>query len=350
VPVPGLLRDLLRAAGPSGHEEPAAAVWREAAREFATVWSDTLGTSFARVPATGGGEAPALALIGHIDEIGVVVTHIESTGLLAFATLGGIDPEMLNGQRVVLAGSAGPVPGLIVPRVRRERGERSALKRDDLHIDIGATDADDAASLVRAGDAGVWVGEPIELPNGRIASKALDDRLGAYAVLEAARRLAEEGGAAFDVVAVASVQEETGHGGARAAAFALDPALAIAVDVTYSTDVPGESASRAGRIELGTGGAIAVGPVVNRGVSDLLLATAAAEGIAHTTEVLSGRTHTDADDVFTSRGGVPTGILSIPVRYMHSPCEVAALEDLEAVISLLVASGKRLTRHATFLR
>jgi endoglucanase len=348
--MPDLLRDLLRAPGPSGHEEPAAAVWREAAGAFATVSSDTLGTSFARVPAAGGDEARTLALIGHVDEIGVVVTHVEGSGLLAFTTLGGIDPEMLSGQRVVLAGTAGPVPGLIVPRVRRERGERSALKRDDLHIDIGAKDADDAAALVRVGDAGVWVGEPLELPNDRIASKALDDRLGAYAVLEAARRLAAGGGAAFDIVAVASVLEEIGHGGARAAAFALDPALAIAVDVTYSTDVPGESVQKAGRHELGTGAAIAVGPVVNRTVSDLLLETAAAEGIAHSIEVLPGRTHTDADDVFSSRSGVPTAILSIPVRYMHSPCELAALDDLEAVISLMVAFAKRLTRHAAFVR
>jgi len=103
-------------------------------------------------------------------------------------------------------------------------------------------------------------------------------------------------------------------------------------------------------MELGSGAVITVGPVVNRTVSDRLLATAEAEGIAYAREVLSGRTHTDADDVFSSRAGVPTGILSIPVRYMHSPCEVAALDDLEAVISLLVAFGKRLTRDATFVR
>jgi putative aminopeptidase FrvX len=349
VPIPDLLHDLLLAAGPTGHEEAASAVWRKAASAFAEVTSDTLGTSFARVRAATEG-APTLALLGHIDEIGVVVTHIEGNGLLSFAALGGIDAELLVGQRVVLAGREGAVPGVIAPRVRRERGERSALKRDDLHIDIGAADRDDAATHVRPGDAGVWIGEPLELPNGRFASKALDDRLGAYAVLEAARRVAVGGGAAVDVVAIASVQEEIGHHGARAAAFALEPDFAVAVDVTYSTDVPGESTQKAGKIELGSGAAITLGPVANRRLSDLLVTAAEEDGIAHTIEVLSGRTHTDADDVHAGRGGVPTGILSIPVRYMHSPSEIAALDDLEAVIRLLVAFAGRLAPETDFVR
>jgi endoglucanase len=349
VPIPDLLRDLLRAAGPTGHEEPAAAVWRRAASAFAEVTSDTLGTSFACVRASTE-DAPTLAMIGHIDEIGVVVTHIEGNGLLSFAVLGGVDPELLVGQRVVLAGREGPVRGAIAARVRRERGERSALKRDDLHIDIGAADGDDAAAMVRPGAAGVWIGEPLELPNGRLASKALDDRLGAYAVLEAARRVAEQGTAAVDVVAIASVQEEIGHNGARAAAFALEPDFAIAVDVTFATDVPGESTQRSGEFEVGSGAAITVGPVVNRRLSDLLVTAAEEEGIAHTIEVLSGRTNTDADDVHAGRGGVPTGILSIPVRYMHSPSEIAALDDLEAVIRLLVAFARRLTPDTDFVR
>ncbi len=346
VPIPDLLRDLLVAPGPSGNEEQAAAVWRAGAKPFAAVTSDTLGTSFARVA---GGTGPTIALVGHIDEIGVVVTHIESSGLVSFSTLGGFDAEIMAGQRVVLAGRGGPVAGLLVPRTRRDRGDRNALRRDDLHIDIGAADRDDAAARVRPGDTGVWRGDPVDLPNGRFASKALDNRLGAYAVLEAARRLAD-GGAGGDVVAVASVQEETGHDGAGAAAYGLEPDVAIVVDVTWATDVPGESAQRSGAIELGSGVAIGLGPVVNRRVSDVLLAIAEEDAIPHTTEVMSGRTHTDADDVHRSRGGVPTGIVSIPIRYMHTPCELGALDDLEATIALMVAFGRRLTPETNFLR
>jgi endoglucanase len=347
VPLPDLLRDLLQAAGPTGYEESAVAVWREAAGAFSEVGGDTLGTSFARV--SGGGGA-TLAVIGHIDEIGIAVTTIEGSGLLSFSTLGGIDPEILAGQRVVIEGRDGPVDGVIVPRVRRERADKTGLRREDLHVDIGALDAEDAATRVRPGDAGVWKGEPLELPNGRVVSKALDDRLGAYAALEAARRIAADGGTQVDVVAVATVQEETGHQGARTAAFALEPDVALAIDVTWATDVPGEDSRRSGSIELGSGAAITRGPVVNRRVSDLLVRAAEEDGIPHTIEVLTGRTHTDADDVHVSRAGVPTGVISIPVRYMHTPCELAALDDLEAVIRLVVAFARRLTPDTSFLR
>jgi endoglucanase len=347
LPIDGLLRALLLATGPSGHEEPAARVWREAASEFAEVEGDTLGTSFARVPAGG---AATLAVIGHIDEIGVAITHIDDAGLLAFRTLGGIQAEALANQRVVIAGREGPVEGVIGTQRLTGKGERGRLERSDLHIDIGATSSTDAASRVGVGDSGVWIGEPLQLGNGRIASRALDDRLGAYAALEAARRLAGADDVSVDVVAVASVQEETGLDVARVAAFRLEPDVALTIDVTWSTDVPGGDPKRSGKVELGSGVAIERSPVVNRHVSDLLIRTAEEEGIPHTVEVSPGRTMTDADAVFVARGGVPTGLLSIPVRYMHSPSEVADLADLEATIDLVVAFARRLSPETSFLR
>ncbi len=243
--IPELLHDLLTAVGPSGAEDAAARVWREAATSFATVHGDTLGTSFARV---GSGTGPTLAVIGHIDEIGFAITHIDGEGILSFSTLGGFDAEVLAGQRILIAGRGGPVEGVVGVRARprRERADRTGLRRDDLHIDIGATSAEDAGARVAAGDVGVWHGEPLELPNGRIVSRALDNRLGAYAALEAARRIADGGGIGANVVAVASVQEEISHDGARTAAFAVEPDVALVLDVTWATDAPGESA-KAGR-------------------------------------------------------------------------------------------------------
>ena len=214
----------------------------------------------------------------------------------------------------------------------------------DAHFD------EDAERYVRVGDAGVWEGNPVELPNGRFMSRALDNRLGAYAVLEAARRVAVEGGSQLDVVAVAAVQEELGYYGARTAAYALDPQVAIAVDVTWSTNAPGGNPKRVGKVELGGGAAVTVGPVVNPGVSELLRETAGAQGIAHCVEVYSDRTQTDADALHVSRAGVPTGVVSIPVRYMHSPVELCSLDDLEAVIALVAAFARRLTRETSFLR
>jgi endoglucanase len=263
-----------------------------------------------------------------------------------------VSPELLVGQRVLVAGTHGPVVGVVGSRDlgAHRRDDRPRLKHSDLHIDIGAADGEEAAGLVSTGDAGVWRGEAIELGDRRIASRALDNRLGAYAALEAARRVAEAGDARVDVVAVASVQEELGHHGARTAAFALDPRVAIAIDVTWATDVPGANPNRAGRVELGSGAAITRGPVVNPRVCELMVAAAEAEGIPYCFEVYAGATHTDADAVHVARGGVPTGLVSIPVRYMHSPCELASLDDLEAVVGLLAAFARRLEPDASFLR
>jgi putative aminopeptidase FrvX len=349
VAIPDLLRDLLTAAGPSGREEPAAAVWRSAASAFAEVHADTLGTSYARV---GTGDRYTLAVIGHIDEIGFAVTHVGEDGMLAYSTLGGFSPEVLVGQRVVIAAREGPVEGVAMSRVRSsgEKGDRSAVSHDDLHIDIGATSGEEARSRVSPGDSGVWRGEPLELPNGRLVSRALDNRLGAYAALEVVRRVSEAGDAGVDVVAVASVQEETGHDGARAAAFRLEPDVAIVIDVTYATDVPGGDPTSAGRVELGSGAVVLRGPVANRWVSDALVDAADAEGIRYQIEVWASRTQTDADGVHASRAGVPTGIVSIPLRYMHSPCELVALDDLEGVVRLVAGFAARLTPGTNFVR
>jgi endoglucanase len=349
--IPNLLHELLTATGPSGHEGPVAAVWRAAAADFAEVTSDTFGTSFARVRAGEG--APTLAIVGHIDEIGVAITYIGDDGLLSFSPLGGYEPEQMAGQRLLIAGREGTVPGVVGRRRlshEERRGDRPKLEHTDLHIDIGAKDREDAERLVRAGDAGVWEGEPLELPNKRLVSRALDNRLGAYAALEIARRVAEAGDAGVDVVAVAAVQEETGVFGARAAAFSLDPRVAIAIDVTWATDVPGGNPKTYGKVDLGGGAAITRGPVVNTIVSDLLADVAESEGIDHCFEVYAAGTQTDADAIFVARGGVPTGLVSVPLRYMHSPCELCSLDDLEAVIALTTAFARRLTRETTFTR
>jgi endoglucanase len=347
---PELLTALLTASGPSGHEEEPARIWREAAAAFAEVTSDTLGSTFARVRAGDG--APTLAIVGHIDEIGIAVTNIEENGLLSFTPIGGIAPETLHGQRIELLTRNGRIPGAISrKRVQPEQvRDRPRLELADLHIDIGATSREDAESIVRVGDAGIWSGPPVELPNNRLLSKSLDNRLGAYMALESARRIAEAGDAKVDVVAVAAVQEEIGLYGARAAAFGLDPQVAIAIDVTPATDYPGGDARRAGRIELGMGAMIARGPTMNKLVTDLLGEAAEAEGIAHAYEVYSRTTSTDADEIHLTRAGIPTGLVSIATRYLHSPNEICDLDDVESIISLVVAFAKRLTPDRSFVR
>jgi putative aminopeptidase FrvX len=347
---PDLLTALLSASGPSGHEEEPARIWREAASQFAEVTSDTMGSSFARVRAGDG--APTLALVGHIDEIGIAITNIEESGLLSFATLGGIAPETLHGQRLELLTQNGRIPAAVGrKRIYPEQlRDRPKLELADLHIDIGVRSREEAMELVRVGDCGVWSGAPIELPGNRLLSRALDNRLGSYIALEAARRIAEAEATEVGVVAVAAVQEEIGLYGARTAAYGLDPFVAVAVDVTPATDIPGGDARRFGRVELGMGAMIARGPTLNKRVTELLGEVAEAEGIPHAFEVYSRTTSTDADEIHLVRSGVPTGLVSIATRYLHTPNELCDLEDVESIVRLLVAFAARLSPEQSFLR
>ncbi len=350
--VPDLLRALLTAPGPSGYETAPAAVWREAAEGAgAEVHADLVGSSVARVAGTGGG--PLLAVVGHIDEIGLIVTHIDDDGFLHFAAVGGWDAQILVGQRVKLTTRAGPLPGVVGKKpvhLLKEEERKKVAELRDLHIDIGASDGDQARSLVRVGDVAVIAGEPVELPNDRLSSRALDNRLGAYVALTAARLVAEGGGAPGDVAAVAAAQEEITFAGARTSAFALEPDVAVVVDVTHATDAPGIEAKELGKHELGSGPVISRGATINPRVFELLHETAEAEQIPFTVEASARGTGTDADVIHLSRAGVPTGVVSIPLRYMHSPVELVALPDVEACARLIAAFARRLEPGTSFAR
>src|SRR5215210_2437382 len=344
------LKRLLSTPGPSGYEEAAAKVWRVEAEQFAEVRGDRMGNSFATI---GAGGSPRVMLAGHIDEIGVMITHIEENGLLRFTGVGGWDSQVLVGQRIRLLAKGGDVAGVIGKKAIHvmesdERKKVSEIK--SLWIDIGAKDGDEAKERVRVGDVAVIDQDVLELPNGRIASRSLDNRMGAFVVLEALRLLSEEDGIAPEVVAVACVQEEIGLYGARGAAFGLDPDAAIAVDVTHATDTPGIPKNEHGDHALGSG------PVVTRAVNlsplvtEGLIETAESEGIAYTLEADSRSTSTDADARRFTRAGIATGLVSVPNRYMHSPNEIVALEDLTSCTRLIAAYVKNLKKDMDFTR
>jgi putative aminopeptidase FrvX len=337
---PDLLEKLLRAAGPSGHEAPASEVWREEAA-FADLATDGIGSSIARV----GDAAPLLAVVGHIDEIGLVVTHLDENGFLWFAPIGGWDAQILVGQRVEIHGRDGPVPGVVGRKpihLLDPEQRKKVVELKGLHIDVGASDRDEAAELVRVGDPVVIAGEPISLAGRRLVSRAMDNRLGAYVALEALRRCHERGTLRGSVAAIAAVQEEIGLYGARTSAFEVRPDLAVAIDVTHATDAPGVDEKQVGSHPLGSGPAIGRGSTLSPKVFELLVEAADAAGIEHTIEA-SGRTSgTDADAIQISRSGVPTGLVSIPIRYMHSPVEMVDLADVEATVKLVSAFAERL--------
>ena len=353
--MPELLLELLAARGPSGYEHAPAQSWLRAASAFAEVSSDVMGTPLALVSARvdGGDHARRLLVMGHIDEIGLIVTYIDDDGYLWFRPVGGWDAQILVGQRLVIDTREGPVTGVVGKKpihLLREDDRKKVPEIRELHVDIGASDAEDARRRVRVGDVAVIDAQPLELPNGRLTSRALDNRLGCYVALEAARLVAQAGGSRWELAAVAAAQEETTFGGSRTSAFALAPDAAIVVDVTHATDAPGIEVKESGKHELGSGPVISRGSTLNQALFELLFETAQKERIPFTIEASARATGTDADAVHVSRSGVPTALVSIPLRYMHSPVELVQLDDVRACARLIAAAALRLDEQTSFGR
>jgi endoglucanase len=353
MPLSDGLRSLLTAAGPSGYERASAAAFAALGRTFTDdVTIDVMGSVVARVPGTQPG-VPSLAIVGHVDEIGLIVTHIGDDGFLSFTGVGGWDPMILVGQRVEVLTREGSIPGVVGKKpihLLRDEERKKVPEIRDLHLDIGAPDGDAARAAVRIGDVAVIAGEPVELMGDRVASRSMDNRLGCWIALEAARLVAEGGGAPGDVVAVGAVQEEITFGGARTTAFGLEPGVAIAVDVTHATDAPGIDVKEEGKHEFGDGAVIQRGSTIHPLVFEMLHDAAVREGIPFTISASSRATGTDADAIHISRAGVATGVVSIALRYMHSPVEVVQLSDIDACARLIAAFARSLTPETTFAR
>ena len=350
----GFLRNLLDAPGPSGFELAAARVWRtEAERVADSVDADVSGNSTAVLNRGG---SPRVMLAGHIDEIGLIITHIDEEGFLYFDGIGGWDPQILLGQRVRILGSAGEVPGVIgtkpIHLMNPEEREK-AIKMTDLWIDVGAAGRATALERgLRVGDPAVIGAQMLELGGDLIASRAIDNRIGAFVVLETLRILAQgEREFAPEVAAVATVQEEIGRlgGGARASAYRLEPQVALVVDVTFATDAPRIEKKQNGEHRIGGGPVLGRGSVIHPLVVERLVAAAEAAGIPYSLQANGRGTNTDADGIHLSRSGVATGVISVPNRYMHSPNEVVSLSDLQSTARLLAEFVHRLDGGADFI-
>jgi putative aminopeptidase FrvX len=351
MPLPETLRRLLTAPGPSGYEQPAAAVFRDAASAFAEITYDTVGSSVARVKGTGGG--PLVAVVGHIDEIGLIVHHIDDNGFLWFTSVGGWDPVILVGQRVQIATRDGNVIGVVGKKpihLLKDEERKQAPELRNLHIDIGAKDGDDARAKVRIGDVAVIAAEPVELFNDRVISRSMDNRIGCFVALEAARLVADAGGAPGDVAAVAVAQEEITFGGARTTAYSLEPDIAVVVDVTFETASPGTEEKEIGRHKFGSGPVLTRGSTLHPAVFELLHAAGEAEEIPFTVAASARSTGTDADAFHISRAGIPSAVVSVPLRYMHSPVEMVQLDDVENAAKLIAAFARRLEPGLDLLR
>lgn len=344
------LIELLDVPAPSGFEEPAAEVWRAHAESVGLdVTSDRIGTSFATANR---GAGPRIAIVGHLDEIGLIITKIDSKGFLKVTSIGGWDPVVLPGQRLRILGT--PAGGVVRGSISRTavhaldadaRGR--APKVEDLTIDIGAADADAAKQLVRVGDPAVLDVTPQRIGGDgslRLMSRSIDNRVGAFVALEAAR-IAAERGIAAEVVAVGSVGEEIGMGGAMVAMYGLDPDRTCVVDVTTPGDTPG--ASDLGDLALGKGPILTRGSSLSERVVAELIGAAEAAELPHQLRAKGLRTATDADQTVKAGRGTATCLVSVPARYLHTPVEQVDLADIRSSIDVIVAWIERVAKEVT---
>ena len=342
------LKDLLAAPSPSGFEQPAQRVWRQYMTPHADrIVTDMHGNCTAVKNESG---SPRILLAGHCDELGFMVNYISDDGFISFKTIGGFDLNIIPGRRVRIHTKNGAVPGVTGKKaihVMSADERKKTLEIQDLWIDIGVKDRKEAESLVRIGDPVTYV-DTFELLRGDLAvSRGFDDKAGSFAVGDVLRLLAGQTfGAA--VYAVSTVQEEVGLRGARTSSFAVDPKVGIAVDVTHATDHPDMDRRRVGDVKLGAGPVIARGANINPVVERMLVQTAEDEGIPYQLEGEPGGTGTDANAIQLTRGGVATGLVSIPLRYMHTAAEIISLTDLENVSRLLAAFITRVSDDTDF--
>src|SRR5512135_3166847 len=331
------LRTLVNTPSPVGHETRGQRVWLDYAAQYADeTFSDAYGNC---VAVLNKGGSPRLMMSGHADEIAMAVNYINEDGYIYVRRMGGVDAAITKAQRVVIHTRSGPVKGVVgnvAPHLMKEEKEPKAPKIHDLFIDIGVPSRKEAEQLVRIGDPITLTDEFELLRNDLAVARAFDNRIGTFAVAETLRLLKEsKTRLKAEVCAVSNVQEEVGLLGARQIAYSLNPDMALVVDVTHATDYPTVSKAQHGDIKAGKGPAITHGGCNHPEVVVRIEAVAKARRIPLQHEAMSSTSGTDTDVIFWTRGGIASGLISLPNRYMHSPVEVVSLKDLELIPELM---------------
>lgn len=346
------LESLVNSMSPSGFEEEAVKVWVDRAKKFADrVYTDYHGNAIAVINE---GKEPRVMLAGHIDEIGYMITYVDEQGYLYFNTIGGVDPQIAQGQRVWIRGKNGErilgVIGKKAIHLLDEEERKRVPKFKEMWIDIGAKNKDEVLEKIEIGTCAVNALNYEKLYGSNVVARGFDDRVGAFIALETLAELSKiKENLNVSVYAVATVQEEIGLRGARTSAFGIDPHVGIAIDVTHTTDQPGVEKKLLGDIKLGGGPVIARGPNISPKVYEKLVNTAKELNIPYQIEGVPHATGTDANVIQITKAGVATGLVSVPNRYMHTPCEVVNLDDLDNIIKLLAGFCERVKRADEFL-
>ena len=343
---PAFLTSLLNARSPSGYEAEAQEVFEKYVKPAADTYTgDALGNRIATLNPSGD---PTLMMAGHMDELGLIITYVNKDGFIYFDTIGGHDRSVISGRRVVIRTAQGDVKGVTGKRAVHLMDEADRKKVPEIHeiwIDIGAASKKDALERVAIGDA-VTYDAGFEVIHGTIAAaRAFDNKVGAYVVGEALIRLSREARrTAAKVVAVATSQEEIGTRGAIGSAYSVDPQVALVVDVGHATDHPDCDNRKYGETKLGAGPIICRGPNISHKVFDGLVKAAKKLKIPYQVESDPRPTGTDARAIQVARGGVATGVVSIPLRYMHTPSELVDLEDVERCVKLFAEFARGITK------
>ena len=330
------LYESLQMASPSGSEEQVTHLFQHVVSPFADeVYTDVNGNCIAHKKGSG----KKIMLMAHADEIGLMISYIDDRGFLYFREIGGIDTNLLPGQRVSIMGQQDPITGVIgkKPIHLQEKSESNkTLTPEDLWIDIAAKDKADAESKVQIGSVVTFQGTPTLLNDTLLLSKSLDDKIGLAVLMGLAQNLQSQQ-TDKDIYLVASVQEELGARGAQMVTEAILPDIGIAIDVTHATDYPTMSPAKDGDISLGKGAVIPLGPNMSKGINQTLINLAKTNNIPYQIEAIARPTGTDANEIQVAGTGIQTGLISIPCRYMHTPSEVVSLADADSAIALLTA-------------
>ena len=332
----GFLSALVEAPSPSGFEQPAARVFRDRMTGVADVVdTNVMGSVHALLKGTKGGVSVMLA--GHIDEIGLMVNYVSKEGFVSFAAIGGVDAAILPGMRVKLHASDGELLGVMgrKPIHLIEDDERkSVTKIDKLFIDLGLS-GDEVKKRVRIGDPITFDVGMQTFGDHLAVSRAFDDKMGAWISARVLEEVKKAGGAPGDLIAAATVQEEVGLRGGITSAYGVDPQVGIAVEVGHATDYPDIDMRKHGEATCGKGPIIARGPNINPALFDLLVKAAEKAKVPYQLGAEPRGTGTDANAIQLSRGGKAAALISIPLRYMHTPTEVLSLKDLDFAVKLL---------------
>jgi putative aminopeptidase FrvX len=347
---PVFLTALLKAKSPSGAEAQAQAVYDTHVKPHAAAYAnDALGNRLASLNLKG---APTLMLAGHMDELGLIIIFVSKDGFLYFDTIGGHDLSIISGRRVIIQTAAGPVKGVTGKRaihLMDDEDRKKVPKKHEIWIDIGAKTKAEALARIAIGDVATYDHE-FELIHGSVGTaRAFDNKVGAYIVGETLIRLAKaKAKLNAKLVSVATTQEEIGTRGAQTSSFAVDPHVALTVDVGHATDHPDCDQRKFGETKLGGGPIICRGPNINPKVYDRLIAVAKKLKIPYQVEADPRPTGTDARAIQMARGGVACGLVSIPLRYMHTPSEVVDLEDVENCVKLFAGFAQSISKDESF--